>query len=28
VRVPASELGNAFGERFGGQLQRHVNLTS
>jgi hypothetical protein len=27
VRIPTGELGNAFGERLAGQLQRHVNLT-
>jgi len=28
MRIPARELGNAFGERLGRQLKRHVNLTS
>jgi hypothetical protein len=28
VRIPPGELGNALRERRGGQLKRHVNLTS
>ena len=27
VRIPPCELGDALGERLGGQLERHVNLT-